>query len=294
MLENDPELIEELKALDVVLTRRQSSSPSLPTRPSSCTMASFPGIGGPMIELDHICKTMPSGERQLQILDDVCLSIPRGQFACIVGPSGSGKSTLLGLMAGIDHPTGGNITVDGQRYGELSEDDLSSFRGRSIGIVFQSFHLIPTLTALENVTVPLELLGRPQPAAKAEELLARVGLFERKGHYPIQLSGGEQQRVAVARAFAIAPVILLADEPTGNLDTKNGEHVMSLLEELHDDFGTTLIVVTHERYLAQRAQRVVTLVDGRIASDEVTATDAGDPSSPSIEAAPPEPESRKS
>ncbi|MBI4866734.1 MAG: ABC transporter ATP-binding protein [Candidatus Wallbacteria bacterium] len=220
-----------------------------------------------MIELRNVSRQLPSGDRMLAVLDGVDLTIPTGQFACVVGPSGSGKSTLLGLVAGIDRPSAGTVAVAGQDYAALSEDALAAFRGRSIGIVFQSFHLIPTMTAQENVQVPLELLGLPDPRGRAAELLERVGLAGRASHYPVQLSGGEQQRVAIARAFVTRPAILLADEPTGNLDSANGEAVLGLLREMHRDARTTLLVVTHERAVARQADRVITLVDGKVASD---------------------------
>ncbi|MBI3891918.1 MAG: ABC transporter ATP-binding protein [Candidatus Wallbacteria bacterium] len=220
-----------------------------------------------MIELRGVSRLLGSGERVLTVLDGVDLTIPGGQFACVVGPSGSGKSTLLGLIAGIDRPSRGEIRVAGQDFGRMSEDELAAFRGRWIGIVFQSFHLISTMTALENVQVPLELLGDLDARARASELLERVGLAARAGHYPVQLSGGEQQRVAIARAFVNQPSLLLADEPTGNLDTKSGEQVLSLLRQLRRDLGTTLLVVTHERSIARLAERVITLVDGRVAAD---------------------------
>ncbi|MBI4871845.1 MAG: ABC transporter ATP-binding protein [Candidatus Riflebacteria bacterium] len=240
-----------------------------------------------MIRLHQVTRHLPSGARTLSVLDGIELTVPAGQFACIVGPSGSGKSTLLGLVAGIDRPSSGQIVVAGQDYERLSEDELAEFRGRNIGIVFQSFHLIPTLTALENVLIPMELLGQSSLRDAAREgapreernqghaaarkraaaLLARVGLADRATHYPVQLSGGEQQRVALARAFANAPALLLADEPTGNLDSRNGEQVLGLLEELHRDAGTTLLVVTHETNLARRADRVIRLADGRVVED---------------------------
>jgi putative ABC transport system ATP-binding protein len=226
-----------------------------------------------LIELKGLTHRLASGERMLTILDSLDLRIPARQFACVTGPSGSGKSTLLGLVAGIDRAASGTVVVAGHDYGTMSEDELAAFRGSSIGVVFQSFHLIPTLTAVENVQVPMELLGRDGVRARALELLDRVGLAERAHHYPVQLSGGEQQRVALARAFANEPVLLLADEPTGNLDSANGAHVMELMERMHQDLGTTLLLVTHEAGLAARAQRVLTLVDGRLTGD--TRPDAG-------------------
>ena len=228
-----------------------------------------------LIELSKLTHRLASGERMLTILDALDLRIPARQFACVIGPSGSGKSTLLGLVAGIDRPASGQVLVAGRDYGAMSEDELAAFRGSSIGVVFQSFHLIPTLTAAENVQVPMELLGRNGVRERALDLLARVGLAERAHHYPVQLSGGEQQRVALARAFANEPLLLLADEPTGNLDSANGAHVMELLEQLHRDLGTTLLLVTHEAGLAARAQRVLTLVDGRLTGDTRPDAEAG-------------------
>jgi predicted ABC-type transport system involved in lysophospholipase L1 biosynthesis ATPase subunit len=201
------------------------------------------------------------------ILDHVTLDVPAGQFVAVTGPSGSGKSTLLGLVAGLDRPTAGTIRVDGQDLGRLDEDALARLRREKIGYVFQSFHLIPTLTALENVAVPLELAGAADPAARAAALLAEVGLAARRHHYPAQLSGGEQQRVALARAFANRPPLLLADEPTGNLDSKTTAEIMALLSDLNQTQGTTLIVVTHNALVARAARRIVTLRDGQIQSD---------------------------
>lgn len=217
-----------------------------------------------MIELRNVTRRLPSGEKMLTILDDVSLTVQSGEFASIVGPSGSGKTTLLGLMAGLDRPSAGTIVVAGTSYDSLSEDDLASFRGANIGFIFQAFHLISNLTALENVQVPLELLGHPRAAERAEEVLQLVGLSARSGHYPVQLSGGEQQRVAIARAFAPRPPILLADEPTGNLDSVTGGRVMDLLLSLHGEHDTTLILVTHEQPLADRADRAIRLEDGRL------------------------------
>lgn len=212
---------------------------------------------------------LSSGGREVTILDDVSLEVPAKQFLAIVGPSGSGKSTLLGLIAGLDIPTAGSISLDGVELTGLSEDDLARLRRQKIGYVFQSFHLIPTLTALENVAVPLELGGDPDAAAQAFALLQAVGLEPRAHHYPVQLSGGEQQRVAVARAFANRPTVLLADEPTGNLDSATGSQVIELLIRLNHDQGCTLVMVTHDPELAAHADRVVRLRDGRIASDEL-------------------------
>jgi len=224
---------------------------------------------------------LAGGGHQITILDDVTLAIPEKQRVAIVGPSGSGKSTLLGLMAGLDRPTSGSIKLDGVEITTMPESALARYRREKIGYIFQSFHLIPTLTALENVSVPLELAGDPRATQRATELLDAVGLQDRVHHYPVQLSGGEQQRVAVARAFACRPPILLADEPTGNLDSATGQHVIELLLDLHRDHGTTLVLVTHEPDVASLMQRVITLRDGRIASDGETnsrVTTAGSPS----------------
>lgn len=210
----------------------------------------------------------------MPILDNLSLEIPDKQMVAIVGPSGSGKSTLLGLMAGLDRPTSGSILLDGQELTTMSESALARFRRAKIGYIFQSFHLIPTLTARENVAVPLDLSGERNCDERAADLLAAVGLADRLDHYPVQLSGGEQQRVAVARAFACRPPFLFADEPTGNLDSATGTQVIDLLLALHRDYGTTLVLVTHDRDLAGHMQRIVTLRDGRIESDMPTDTRA--------------------
>ena len=217
-------------------------------------------------------KRVASGAEALTILDDVSLSIPDGQFVSVVGPSGSGKSTLLGLIAGLDAPTSGEIRIDGQQIDTLGEDALAVLRGRKVGIVFQSFHLIPGLTAFEHVLVPLELAGRRDAERHARRLLEDVGLTNRAHHYPAQLSGGEQQRVSVARAFANDPSILLADEPTGNLDSRNGRHVFELMTGMNRRRGTTLVLVTHDHELAASADRRIALRDGRVVSDEGGAT----------------------
>jgi putative ABC transport system ATP-binding protein len=202
------------------------------------------------------------------ILDGINLEIPEKQFLAVVGPSGSGKSTLLGLLAGLDRPTTGSIRFDGTSLTELGEDELARLRREKIGVVFQSFHLIPTLTAVENVKIPLELRGDPDADREAFRLLEAVGLSDRKDHYPVQLSGGEQQRVAIARAFIGRPSFLLADEPTGNLDTANGQRIIELLLRLHRDQGSTFILVTHDPTLAVHADRILTLRDGRIVDDQ--------------------------
>jgi putative ABC transport system ATP-binding protein len=230
-----------------------------------------------MIAIQHLFMCLNAGGHPVTILNNISLEIPDKQMVAIVGPSGSGKSTLLGLMAGLDRPTSGSILLDGVEITALGERDMARYRRQKIGYIFQSFHLIPTLTALENVAVPLELAGDPNQRGRAEELLASVGLRERQDHYPVQLSGGEQQRVAVARAFACRPPILLADEPTGNLDSATGRQVIDLLLGLNRDQGSTLILVTHDQTLAAHAERVITLRDGRIESDQLTGSD---PSSP--------------
>ena len=205
----------------------------------------------------------------MNILKGINLEIPRGQFAAVMGPSGSGKSTLLGLLAGLDTPTSGRILLDGEDITFLNEDQMALLRGRKIGFVFQSYHLVPTLTAEENVLLPLELAGNGHGGrARARQLLERVGLGARRDHYPVQLSGGEQQRVAVARAFALQPPILLADEPTGNLDSATGEVVLELLLALNREQGATMVLVTHEQSIARCADRSIVLRDGLIASNE--------------------------
>ncbi|HWI63470.1 MAG TPA: ABC transporter ATP-binding protein [Symbiobacteriaceae bacterium] len=223
-----------------------------------------------MLRLTGVFKTLQSGDRMLEVLKPVDLHVPKGQALAIMGPSGSGKSTLLGLIAGLDSPTGGSIKVDGEEITGLSEDALALLRGRKIGIVFQSFNLIPNLTAEENISLPLELSDTfsGDPVLRSRELLDAVGLSERGHHYPVQLSGGEQQRVALARAFAPRPAMLLADEPTGNLDSATGEHIVDLLLKLNREQGTTLIMVTHDPALAARADRIVHLRDGKVVKDE--------------------------
>ncbi len=221
-----------------------------------------------MISVRALSMRLSSGGREVNVLTDVSLDVPAGQFLAVAGPSGSGKSTLLGLIAGLDQPTAGWIEVAGVEVTALDEDGLARFRRDRIGYVFQFFHLLPTLTAAENVAVPLELAGETDAATRAAALLAEVGLAERAHHYPVQLSGGEQQRVAVARAMARRPALLLADEPTGNLDSATGKQIIELLVGMNRRLGTTLVLVTHDTALAAHADRVVTLRDGRIVSDE--------------------------
>ena len=219
-----------------------------------------------MLRSESLTQTYISGGRPLTVLNDITFTLERGGFLAIVGPSGSGKTTLLGLLAGLDRPTAGTIHLDGVDLGALSEDDRARLRAEKVGFVFQSFQLIPTLTARENVQVPLELRGE-SAEARASELLERVGLGDRGHHYPAQLSGGEQQRVALARAFSIRPQILFADEPTGNLDARTGATIIDLMVALNRELGTTLVLVTHDLDLASKAHRTIRLSDGRIVED---------------------------
>jgi putative ABC transport system ATP-binding protein len=220
-----------------------------------------------LIQVRALTKSINTGTHRVDILRGIELDIPRGQFAAIMGPSGSGKSTLLGLLAGLDSPTSGEVILDGEDITRLGEDDMALLRGRKIGFVFQSYQLLPTLTAEENVLLPMELAGRDDGGrTRARELLDRVGLKGRFDHYPVQLSGGEQQRVALARAFALRPPILLADEPTGNLDSATGAVVLDLLKELNREHGATLVLVTHEQSLAQSADRRILMRDGLVVS----------------------------
>jgi putative ABC transport system ATP-binding protein len=225
----------------------------------------------PILEATGITKTIDTGTHRVEILRGVDLELPAGQFVAIMGASGSGKSTLLGLLAGLDTPTSGKVIIDGVDITGLNEDALALVRGRKIGFVFQSYQLIPTLTAEENVLLPFELSGGDVAVglSRARELLTNVGLADRMDHYPVQLSGGEQQRVALARAFMCKPPILMADEPTGNLDSVNGAHVLDLLISLNQREETTLVLVTHDRALASRADRIVTLSDGQVVADEM-------------------------
>jgi putative ABC transport system ATP-binding protein len=230
-----------------------------------------------MIELYRVSKQVPSGTETLTILHELDLTISDGQFISVVGPSGSGKSTLLGLIAGLDSPTSGDIRIDGQSIIRMSEDDLAELRGRKIGIVFQSFHLIPSLTAFENIIVPMEIAGLTDARERTHRLLADVDLVARAHHYPSQLSGGEQQRVAIARAFANDPSILLADEPTGNLDSNNGRHVFDLMVEMNRRRNATLVLVTHDHELAGQADRKISLRDGRLVGETTgSAGESGD------------------
>jgi putative ABC transport system ATP-binding protein len=220
------------------------------------------------LELRDISRTYQSGGARLTVLDEVNLSVPQGEKIAIVGPSGSGKTTLLGLCAGLDLPSTGHSFLLGSDITELDEDGRAAFRNANVGFVFQNFQLIPSLTALENVMAPLELRGESDAQPAAERLLERVGLGSRSHHYPIQLSGGEQQRVALARAFINRPKILFADEPTGNLDGKNGGHIVDLLFDMNRSEGTTLILVTHDTSLAEHCDRVISIQDGRIQNDQ--------------------------
>jgi putative ABC transport system ATP-binding protein len=223
-----------------------------------------------MLVTKGLTKEFPSGTQRLTVLRNVSFDISDGSFVAIVGPSGSGKTTLLGLLAGLDTPTSGEVHLDGKPLHAMSEDGRARLRGDKVGFVFQSFQLIPTLTAVENVAVPLELRGDGGAFARARDLLERVGLAERLDHYPAQLSGGEQQRVAIARAFANRPKVLFADEPTGNLDGTTGQRIVELLEELNAAEHTTIVLVTHDLALAGRARRIIRLSDGALVEDRLT------------------------
>jgi putative ABC transport system ATP-binding protein len=220
-----------------------------------------------MIRLENVTKTVRSGTEDLTILNDVSFSVPDGEFAAVTGASGSGKSTLLGLIAGLDAPTSGRIFIDDDEVTSMSEDGIARIRSEKVGFIFQSFHLIPSLTAFENVIIPMEIRGLRDARSRAADLLEHVGLSNRGHHYPSELSGGEQQRVAIARAFANSPKILLADEPTGNLDSKNGQHIFELMQQLHARSGVTLVLVTHDAALAERSERRIVMSDGKIVSD---------------------------
>ena len=227
-----------------------------------------------MIEVRGLRKSIRNGTRVVEILRGIDLVIPQGQFVAIMGASGSGKTTLLGLMAGLDSASEGEVLLDGVPISQLAEDKLAGVRGSKVGFVFQSYQLIPTLTALENVLLPHELNARGDGRVKAAALLEAVGLGDRMGHYPVQLSGGEQQRVALARAFVLDPPIVLADEPTGNLDSTNGEQVLKLLTERQRESNTTLVLVTHDPQIAARADRRIHLRDGLVVEDEMAAVTA--------------------
>lgn len=220
-----------------------------------------------MLIVKDLSKTYRSAGRPLTVLQDVAFTLPAGALVAVVGPSGSGKSTLLGLLAGLDQPSTGEVRFDGETLGLLSEDELARMRRDRVGFVFQAFQLIPTLTAEENVQVPLQLAGAAGSRGRAREILRRVGLEGREDHFPAQLSGGEQQRVAIARAFVHEPAILYADEPTGNLDSATGGRIIDLLTELNRERGTTVVLVTHDAELAGRARRVIRLADGRVVAD---------------------------
>ena len=221
-----------------------------------------------MLSCEGLTQTYLSGGRPLTVLNNITFALARGGFLAIVGPSGSGKTTLLGLLAGLDRPSAGRVVLDGADLGSLSEDDRARIRAEKVGFVFQSFHLIPTLTARENVQVPLELRSEPAES-RAQDFLTRVGLGDRSHHYPAQLSGGEQQRVALARAFAAGPQILFADEPTGNLDARTGASIIELMTGLNRELGTTLVLVTHDHDLATKAHRIIRLADGQVVEDAI-------------------------
>ena len=220
-----------------------------------------------ILDLQNVSKTYQSGSRKLTVLDQVTFSIQAGETIAIVGPSGSGKTTLLGLCAGLDSSSTGSVVLNGEALENLNEDQRAAVRSRDVGFIFQNFQLLPTLTALENVMVPLELKKRKDAKEKAMELLDKVGLKDRATHYPTQLSGGEQQRVSIARAFANAPKILFADEPTGNLDTETGTMIENLIFDLNKEQGTTLVLVTHDLELAAKTQRIVHIKGGKIQED---------------------------
>jgi putative ABC transport system ATP-binding protein len=224
-------------------------------------------MSDPAISVENVNLTLGSGEARAHILKDICLDVAKGETLALLGPSGSGKSTLLMAMAGLEAADSGSVRVAGRRIDLMSEDELARFRGAHIGVVFQAFHLIQTLTALENVAIPLELAGEANAFARAQKILAQVGLGAREKHYPSQMSGGEQQRVALARALVANPSILVADEPTGNLDQGVGAEIMELIFALNRARGATLILVTHDEALARRCRRIVRLRNGRIESD---------------------------
>ena len=243
-----------------------TTAPSVPSETAA---------NAPMIVVDALRKSLRTGSTNVDILKGIDFTIARGEFAAIMGASGSGKSTLLGLLAGLDNPSSGSVALNGTVISNLPEDKLAQLRGRTVGFVFQSYQLIPTLTALENVLLPYELNDesgdRKAGMDRAKQLLDSVGLTTRLDHYPVQLSGGEQQRVALARAFILRPPIVLADEPTGNLDSTNGQHILDLLLHLNQVEGTTLVLVTHDPELAAHARRIITLRDGLVVSDTIQA-----------------------
>ena len=220
-----------------------------------------------MIRIGGLNKSLHGGGHQVDIINGIDLTIPSGQFVVVTGPSGSGKTTLLSLMAGLDAPTSGTILIDDQDITKLNEDELAELRGERFGFIFQNFHLIPTLTALENVVLSAELGGTSNSHKKSVDLLGVVGLAERMHHYPAQLSGGEQQRLCLARAFVNEPDIVLADEPTGNLDSKNSDRILDLMMELHQTRKATVVLVTHEPDIAGKSQRILTMADGKIVED---------------------------
>ncbi len=223
-----------------------------------------------ILNITGLKKTYISGDKQLTVLQDITFDVEKGQTFSIVGPSGSGKTTLLGLCAGLDAPNAGSVELCGQNLKNLDEDQRAELRNKEVGFIFQNFQLLPTLTALENVSVPLELQGAIDAIQKSKELLEKVGLADRIHHYPSQLSGGEQQRVALARAFSNTPSILFADEPTGNLDSETGEKVIQLLLDLNKESGTTLVIITHDLELANRTQQILTLKGGKIVTNQPT------------------------
>ena len=220
-----------------------------------------------ILEVQNLSKTYKSGEKSLTVLDHINFTIQAGDTCSIIGPSGSGKTTLLGLCAGLDRASSGSVILNGIALDHLNEDERAAVRNQHVGFIFQSFNLMPSLTALENVMVPLELRGEKNVAKRAKELLGKVGLAERKNHYPTQLSGGEQQRVSIARAFSNEPKILFADEPTGNLDQETGAHIEQLIFDLNRETGTTLVVITHDRELADKTGRIIQIKGGKIAQD---------------------------
>ncbi|MEO8414234.1 MAG: ABC transporter ATP-binding protein [Ginsengibacter sp.] len=225
-----------------------------------------------ILNLHQVCKTYKSGSRELTVLDDVSFTVQAGSTLSIVGPSGSGKTTLLGLCAGLDHASSGKVSLQNTQLETLNEDQLAAVRNKYVGFIFQNFQLMPTLTAIENVMVPLELRGEKKVRARAMDLLDKVGLADRGHHYPAQLSGGEQQRVSIARAFSNKPLILFADEPTGNLDAETSGIIVKLIFDLNTEAGTTLVLVTHDTELAAKTRRIIQLKGGKIVADRPTLT----------------------